>query len=206
MSSKWQFPSVLLLTLSGVLEVQCTVYSVQCTVYSVHTVPAYGGITSWVHWAVLSYLLVLLCVYMCACVLCVCVLVCAVCACVYVRTCTCTPPPSVLTCDPLSTQVQGSGTPNPYRLYPLTGSKIPVNGTYAPIITMYNPHPTPLQVCMCTCVRVYVVCNRMHVIHTVEPPNEGHFGDNINSANLFFVERFSTLGGSECIVGVILGL
>ena len=91
------------------------------------------------------------CVCTCVC-MCVCVLVCAVCACVYVRTCTCTPPPSVLTCDPLSTQVQGSGTPNPYRLYPLTGSKIPVNGTYAPIITMYNPHPTPLQVCMCTCV------------------------------------------------------
>ena len=40
------------------------------------------------------------------------------------------------------------------------------------------------------------------------PPNEGHFGDNIlyvNSANLFFVERFSSSGGSKCIVGVILG-
>ena len=30
--------------------------------------------------------------------------------------------------------------------------------------------------------------------------------DDINLANLFFVERFSFLGGSKCIVGVILGL
>ena len=39
----------------------------------------------------------------------------------------------------------------------------------------------------------------------VEPLNKGHFGDNINSADLFFVERFSSLGGSKCIVGIILG-
>ena len=41
---------------------------------------------------------------------------------------------------------------------------------------------------------------------TVEPLNKGHFGDNINSADLFFVERLSSLGGSKCIVGIILGL
>ena len=35
-----------------------------------------------------------------------------------------------------------------------------------------------------------------------EPPNKGHFGDDINSADLFFVER---LRGSKCIVGIILG-
>ena len=35
--------------------------------------------------------------------------------------------------------------------------------------------------------------------------NKGHFGDNINSSDLFFVERFSSLGGSKCIVGIILG-
>ena len=40
---------------------------------------------------------------------------------------------------------------------------------------------------------------------TVEPPNKGHFGDNINSADLFFVERFSSLGGSKCILGLTLG-
>ena len=39
----------------------------------------------------------------------------------------------------------------------------------------------------------------------VEPPNKGHFGDSMNSADLFFVERFSSLGGSKCIVGIILG-
>ena len=39
----------------------------------------------------------------------------------------------------------------------------------------------------------------------MEPPNKGYFGDNINSAYLFFVERFSSLGGPKCIVGIILG-
>lgn len=43
-------------------------------------------------------------------------------------------------------QVKGRGTPNPYRLHPLTGSRIPINGTYAPIISMYNPYSEPLQV------------------------------------------------------------
>ena len=36
--------------------------------------------------------------------------------------------------------------------------------------------------------------------------NKEHFGDNINSADLFVVERFSSLRGSKCIVGIILGL
>ena len=40
----------------------------------------------------------------------------------------------------------------------------------------------------------------------METSNKGHLGDNINSADLFFVERFFSLGGSICIVGVILGL
>ena len=39
----------------------------------------------------------------------------------------------------------------------------------------------------------------------LEPPNKGHFGDDINSADLFFVERFSSLEGSKCIVKIILG-
>ena len=34
---------------------------------------------------------------------------------------------------------------------------------------------------------------------TVEPPNKGHVGDNINSAVLSFVERLSSFGGSKCI-------
>ena len=40
---------------------------------------------------------------------------------------------------------------------------------------------------------------------TAEPPNTRHFGDDINSADLFFVERLSSLGGSKCIVGITLG-
>ena len=33
----------------------------------------------------------------------------------------------------------------------------------------------------------------------VEPPNKGHIWDDINSADLFFVERFSSLGGSNAL-------
>ena len=40
----------------------------------------------------------------------------------------------------------------------------------------------------------------------VEPLNKGHFGDYMNSADLFIIERFSSLGGSKCNVGIILGL
>ena len=34
---------------------------------------------------------------------------------------------------------------------------------------------------------------------TVEPSNEGHFGDNSNLTDLFFVERFSPLGGHNVL-------
>ena len=40
--------------------------------------------------------------------------------------------------------------------------------------------------------------------YAVEPLSKGHFGGDINSANLFFVERGSPLRGSKCIVGIIL--
>lgn len=40
----------------------------------------------------------------------------------------------------------GTGTPNPYRLRGFLGIKIPVNATYSPIVSMYNPHSTSLQV------------------------------------------------------------
>ena len=33
---------------------------------------------------------------------------------------------------------------------------------------------------------------------TVEPPNKGHVGDNINSAVLSFIERLSSFRGSKC--------
>ena len=40
----------------------------------------------------------------------------------------------------------------------------------------------------------------------VEPPNKGHFGEEMNWDDLFFVERCSSLRGSICIAGIILGL
>ena len=46
---------------------------------------------------------------------------------------------------------------------------------------------------------VGMTLNKM-ATYTVGPPN------GINSADLFFVERFSSLGGSKCTVGIVLGL
>ena len=48
----------------------------------------------------------------------------------------------------------------------------------------------------------------LHNDYIVEPPNKGHFGDNINSAVLSFIERLSSFSGSKCtktIGHVILG-
>ena len=45
-------------------------------------------------------------------------------------------------------------------------------------------------------------CTYMHV-HTVEPPNKGDFGDNINSAVVSFVERLSSFGGSNACIRTI---
>ena len=33
---------------------------------------------------------------------------------------------------------------------------------------------------------------KLYYIYTVEPPNKGHFGDNINSAVVSFVESLSS--------------
>ena len=52
-------------------------------------------------------------------------------------------------------------------------------------------------------VRLFQTTN--NILCTVESLNKGHFSDDINSADLLFVERFSSLGGSKCIVGIILG-
>ena len=40
---------------------------------------------------------------------------------------------------------------------------------------------------------------------SVEAPNIGHIWSDINSVDLFFVERFSSLGSSKSIVGILLG-
>ena len=47
---------------------------------------------------------------------------------------------------PTCLQVQGIGSPNPFRLRSLLGARIPLNATYSPLITMYNPFSTSLQV------------------------------------------------------------
>ena len=66
-------------------------------------------------------------------------------------------------------------------------------------------HVLPLSVAGQTECVLNSTCIHVCIQHTVEPPDKGHFGDNLNSADLFFVKRFSSLGGSECFVGVILG-
>ncbi|XP_043928104.1 transmembrane protein 131 isoform X2 [Protopterus annectens] len=43
-------------------------------------------------------------------------------------------------------QVFGVGIPNPYRLRPFIGARVPVNSSFSPLITIHNPHSEPLQV------------------------------------------------------------
>lgn len=42
--------------------------------------------------------------------------------------------------------VKAKGTPNPYRLRPLVGVKMPINSSFSPLIQLHNPHPEPIQV------------------------------------------------------------
>ncbi|XP_022100300.1 transmembrane protein 131-like isoform X2 [Acanthaster planci] len=43
-------------------------------------------------------------------------------------------------------QVFGVGVPNPYRLRPFVGAKVPINTSYSPLITMHNPYSSGLMV------------------------------------------------------------
>uniref|UniRef100_S4RQV7 Uncharacterized protein n=1 Tax=Petromyzon marinus TaxID=7757 RepID=S4RQV7_PETMA len=43
-------------------------------------------------------------------------------------------------------QVFGVGIPNPYRLRPFVGARVPVNSSFSPLINIHNPHSEPLQV------------------------------------------------------------
>ncbi|CAM9644812.1 unnamed protein product [Bubo scandiacus] len=43
-------------------------------------------------------------------------------------------------------QVFGIGVPNPYRLRPFIGARVPVNSSFSPLINIHNPHSEPLQV------------------------------------------------------------
>ncbi|XP_055926563.1 transmembrane protein 131-like isoform X3 [Argiope bruennichi] len=42
-------------------------------------------------------------------------------------------------------QVSAVGIPNPYRLRPFVGVRMPLNSSYTPIIFMHNPHSTTIQ-------------------------------------------------------------
>lgn len=43
-------------------------------------------------------------------------------------------------------QVFGVGIPNPYRLRPFIGARVPVNSSFSPLINIHNPTSEPLQV------------------------------------------------------------
>ncbi|KAM4601998.1 transmembrane protein 131-like isoform 2-T2 [Polymixia lowei] len=43
-------------------------------------------------------------------------------------------------------QVFGVGIPNPYRLRPFIGARVPINSSFSPLINIHNPHSEPLQV------------------------------------------------------------
>uniref|UniRef100_A0A0N5AGK4 TMEM131_like domain-containing protein n=1 Tax=Syphacia muris TaxID=451379 RepID=A0A0N5AGK4_9BILA len=42
--------------------------------------------------------------------------------------------------------VRGTGSGNPYRIRPLIGAKVPLNGTFVSAVQLYNPHSTTLRV------------------------------------------------------------
>ncbi|XP_061895107.1 transmembrane protein 131 isoform X3 [Entelurus aequoreus] len=43
-------------------------------------------------------------------------------------------------------QVFGVGIPNPFRLRPFVGARVPVNSSFSPLINIHNPYSEPLQV------------------------------------------------------------
>lgn len=45
-------------------------------------------------------------------------------------------------------QVFGVGIPNPYRLRPYLGARVPINSSFTPVIQMHNPYSTRIQVCL----------------------------------------------------------
>ena len=57
------------------------------------------------------------------------------------------------------------GVPNPFRMRPLLGAKIPLNATYSPLITMYNPFETTLQVCSLSLILVTSISWLMQCIY-----------------------------------------
>lgn len=48
-------------------------------------------------------------------------------------------------------QVFGVGVPNPYRLRPFLGARVPLNFSFSTLINMHNPYNSPLQVSIFSC-------------------------------------------------------
>jgi len=54
-------------------------------------------------------------------------------------------------------QVFGVGIDNPYRIRPFLGAKVPVNSSFSPLIQLYNPHGSVLQVCLPTYLSTHLL-------------------------------------------------
>ena len=78
-------------------------------------------------------------------------------------------------------KVFGVGIPNPYRLRPFIGARVPVNSSFSPLIHIHNPYSEPLQVtwgmrlsdgyiCMCLSYLLYAVRLTCHVCVCVAFP------------------------------------
>ncbi|XP_062302391.1 transmembrane protein 131-like [Osmerus eperlanus] len=78
-------------------------------------------------------------------------------------------------------QVFGVGIPNPYRLRPFIGARVPVNSSFSPLINIHNPHSEPLQV-----VEMYTSGGDLHL----ELPT----GQQGGTHNLWEIPPFETKG------------
>ncbi|CAL8308866.1 unnamed protein product [Merluccius merluccius] len=78
-------------------------------------------------------------------------------------------------------QVFGVGVPNPYRLRPFVGARVPVNSSFSPLINIHNPHSEPLQV-----VEMYSSGGDLHL----ELPT----GQQGGTRNLWEIPPFETKG------------
>uniref|UniRef100_A0A6Q2XFU1 Transmembrane protein 131 n=1 Tax=Esox lucius TaxID=8010 RepID=A0A6Q2XFU1_ESOLU len=78
-------------------------------------------------------------------------------------------------------QVFGVGVPNPYRLRPFIGARVPVNSSFSPLINIHNPHSEPLQV-----VEMYSSGGDLHL----ELPT----GQQGGAHNLWEIPPFETKG------------
>ena len=67
--------------------------------------------------------------------------------------------------------------------------------------SLYCTHQVDLKhMEMSSTISVHTMwCSNLQLPTTVEPQNKGHFGGNIKSAVLSFMESFPLLGGSQCL-------